>query len=86
MICPNLMRDALHAQIMTFLRAFRREEREPDCPTVLSSAARGLHVPTRLTPEPAKREARKRRANERPRVGCCEELAGAVVRSLFLGE
>src|SRR5947207_2857380 len=33
------------------------------------------HVPARLTPEPAKREARKRRASERHAVGCCEELA-----------
>jgi len=42
--------------------------------TFFRSAARGLHVPTKLTPEFAKREARKRRASERPRVGCCEEL------------
>src|SRR5437763_3874198 len=46
------------------------------CPTFFRSAARGLHMPARLTPEPAKHEARKRRASERPRVGCCsEELA-----------
>jgi hypothetical protein len=31
-------------------------------------------VPARLTPEPAKHEARKRRANERHAVGCSEEL------------
>src|SRR5947208_4155548 len=44
-------------------------------PTFFRSAARGLHVPAKLTPAPAKHEARKRRASERPRVGCCEELA-----------
>ena len=33
-----------------------------------------FRVPTGLTPKSAKHEARKRRANERPRVGCCEEL------------
>ena len=43
--------------------------------TFFHSADRGLHVQAKLTPEPTKREARKRRANERPRVGCCEELA-----------
>jgi len=43
--------------------------------TFFRSAARGLHVPTRLTREATKHEARKRRASERPRVGCCEELA-----------
>jgi hypothetical protein len=30
----------------------------------------------RATRSVARNEARKRRANERPRVGCCEELAG----------
>src|SRR5689334_5320890 len=48
--------------------------------TFFRSAARGPHVPARLTPEPAKHEARKRRASERPRVGCCEELAGLASR------
>src|ERR1051325_3907840 len=43
--------------------------------TYFRSAARGLHVPPKLTPEPTKHAARKRWANERPRVGCCEELA-----------
>src|ERR1041385_5444828 len=47
-------------------------------PTFFRSAARGLHVPTKLTPEPTKREARKRRANERHVVGCREELARAT--------
>src|SRR5205085_11467145 len=42
--------------------------------TFFRSGARGLHVPARLTAEPTKHEARKRRANERPRVACCEEL------------
>src|SRR5436190_661593 len=42
--------------------------------TFFRSGARGLHVPIELPPEPVKREARKRRANERPRVACCEEL------------
>ena len=37
-----------------------------------------LHVPAKLTPESAKREARKRRANERHAVGCCEELGRAA--------
>src|SRR5262245_6512358 len=44
--------------------------------TFFRSAARGLHVAAELTREPTRREARKRRASERPRVGCCEELAG----------
>src|ERR1051325_2049193 len=43
-------------------------------PTFFRSAARGLHAPGDLTPELTKHEARKRRADERPRVGCCEEL------------
>ena len=53
-----------------------------DCvrPTFFRSAARGLHVPDKLTPEPAKHEARGRRASERPRVGCCEELGAAFLR------
>src|SRR5258705_4857 len=42
--------------------------------TFFRSGARGLHVPTRLPREPAEQEARKRRAKERPRVACCEEL------------
>ena len=46
--------------------------------TFFRSAARGLHVAGELTREPTKREARKRRPGERPRVGCCEELAGAL--------
>src|ERR1041384_5001518 len=33
----------------------------PDGLTFFRSAARGLHTPARLTPEPTKREARKRR-------------------------
>src|ERR1041385_4255844 len=51
--------------------------------TFFRSAARGPHVPARLTPEPAEHEARKRRANKRPRVGCCEELAGALYQLAF---
>jgi hypothetical protein len=50
--------------------------RSSDGPTFFRSGARGLNVPANLTPEPAKHEARKRRANERPRVACCEELGG----------
>jgi len=38
------------------------------CLTFFRSAARGLHVPAELTPESTKREARKRRASERPRL------------------
>lgn len=45
-------------------------------PTFFRSAARDLHVPAKLTPQPTKPEARKRRTSERPRVGCCEELDG----------
>jgi len=43
--------------------------------TFFRSGARGLHVPAKLPGESAKHEARKRRANKRPRVACCEELA-----------
>ena len=50
--------------------------------TFFRSAARGLHVPTRLTPESTKHEARKRRASKRPRVGCCEELGRSPARSI----
>lgn len=46
--------------------------------TSFRSAARGLHVPTDLTPEAAQHEARKGRASERPRGGCCEELGRAT--------
>src|ERR1041385_7220374 len=42
--------------------------------TFFRSDDRGLYVPAKLPRERAKHEARKRRANERPRVGCCEEL------------
>jgi hypothetical protein len=44
--------------------------------TVFRSTARGLHMPAELRREHAKHEARKRRPSVRPRVGCCEELAG----------
>src|SRR5437763_16780016 len=44
--------------------------------TFFRSAARGLHMPATLTPESAKHEGLQPRASERPRVGCCEELAG----------
>src|ERR1043165_1279785 len=54
-------------------RTIHREETSGGI-TFFRSAARGLHMPARLTPQPAKHEARKRRASERPRVGCCEEL------------
>ena len=46
--------------------------------TFFRSVARGLHVPATLPREPTKHEARKRRANERPRVACCEELGRVV--------
>jgi hypothetical protein len=42
--------------------------------TFFRSGARGIHAPATLPGEPTKHEARKRRANERPRVACCEEL------------
>jgi hypothetical protein len=38
------------------------------------SAASGLHVPAALLRKLTTHEARKRRANVRPLVGCCEEL------------
>src|SRR6266550_1241621 len=37
-------------------------------------------MPAKLTPEPAKHEARKRRANERHAVGCCKELCRGPCR------
>ena len=52
-----------------------------DRPTFFRSAARGLRVPAALTPETTKHEPRKRRANKRPRVGCCEELGSAALAS-----
>jgi hypothetical protein len=52
-----------------------RRPRDRVRPTFFRSGARGLHVPAKLTREPTRREARKRRASERPRVACCEELA-----------
>ena len=54
------------------------EDEDSGGPTFFRSAARGLHVPAKLTSEPTKREGLQPRANERPRVGCCEELAGAL--------
>src|ERR1041385_1995313 len=50
-------------------------------PTLFRSAARGPHAPAELTRVPTQREARKRRTSERPRVGCCEELAGGAIRA-----
>jgi hypothetical protein len=55
-------------------RLRRALDRTPRCPTLFRSAAACLHVPANLTREPAKHEARKRRASERHAVGCCEEL------------
>ena len=46
--------------------------------TFFHSAATCLHLPAKLTPETVKHEARKRRANERHVVGCCEVLAGGL--------
>ena len=51
--------------------------------TFVRSAARGLNVPARLTPELAKHEARKRRGSERPRVGCCEKLGGRDAMEVY---
>src|SRR5437762_12961454 len=45
--------------------------------TFFRSAARGLRLPGKLTPQPTKHEGLQPRANERPRVGCCEELGGS---------
>src|SRR5437588_11149023 len=52
-------------------------------PTFLRSGARGLKVRAKLPPEPTKHEARKRRASERPRVACCEELGCSRDRLRF---
>src|SRR5947209_12328193 len=49
-------------------------------PTFFHSAATCLHVPTRLTREPTRHEGRKPRTSERHVVGCCEVLAGALIR------
>ena len=49
--------------------------RNSDGPTFFRSADRGLHLLAKLRRDSTKHEARKRRASERPRVGCCEELA-----------
>ena len=49
-------------------------------PTFFRSAACGLSHAGRATRSVAQNEARKRRASERPRVGCCEELAGRPLR------
>ena len=68
------MDDARRETLQVLLR------RNPDGPTFFHSAATCLHVPTRLTRESTKHEARKRRASVRPRVGCCEELAGVNSR------
>ena len=53
------------------------EHSEASRPTFFHSAATCLHVLAKLTPEPAKHEARKRRTSERHVVGCCEVLAAA---------
>ena len=45
-------------------------------PSFFRSAARGLTARGSRRVSVAQNEARKRRASERPRVGCCEELAG----------
>ena len=42
-------------------------------------------MPAKLTREPAKCEARKRRASERHAVGCCEELGGATHTASYSG-
>jgi hypothetical protein len=59
---------------------FARGRRGPrmDGLTFFRSAARGLQVPTTLTPETTEHEGLQPRANERPRVGCCEELGSAA--------
>jgi hypothetical protein len=65
---------------------FDRPERDSGGPTFFRSAARGLHVPAKLTPKHTKHEARKRRASERPRVGCCEELGAGPCAACKLSE
>src|SRR6266581_39672 len=51
-----------------------RKNELPAAQRSFAQPAACLHVPTTLTPEPAKREARKRRASERHAVGCSEKL------------
>src|ERR1051326_3636094 len=75
-LLPTSLGDDDERALLPTAPIFISEHSEASRPTFFRSAARGLHVPAKLTPEPAKREARKRRASERPRVGCCEELAG----------
>jgi hypothetical protein len=55
-------------------------------PNVLSLSRSRPPVSHRATRSVARSEARKRRANERPRVGCCEELAGSRHKRLCLRE
>src|SRR5437867_441714 len=58
----------------------------PRClPNVLSLSRARPSRSGSATRSVAPNEARKRRASERPRVGCCEELAGAPFRSLARG-
>src|SRR5438552_2922379 len=47
---------------------------------VLSLSREPPSRPNRATRSVARSEARKRRANKRPRVGCCEELGGSATR------
>src|SRR5436190_17788514 len=48
---------------------------------VLSLSRARPSLPSSATRSVAQNEARKRRASERPRVGCCEELASANSRT-----
>jgi hypothetical protein len=54
-------------------RWFMLQKRDCDGPTFFRSRSRRSRA-GQLAPEPTKREARKRRASERPRAGCCGEL------------
>src|SRR5438094_8496342 len=58
-------------------RSCARNDTKNEVPAAQRSFAQPAacrQVPAKLTPEPTKHEARKRRANERHAVGCSEEL------------
>ena len=73
--CPNNLAEeslALRKLFRAVAKTETTKRRSPQRSFAQPTAC--LHVPAKLTLEPAKREARKRRANERHAVGCCEEL------------
>jgi len=70
----NLQLETMAVVLVSHVSRHHREQFGEAGITFFRSAARGLQVPAKLTPELTKREARKRRASERPRAGCCEEF------------